>query len=52
MKKEPKRIQEAKKHIKKDLIYEVDDALKLAKKDITFQMTTNSFFFFFLTYNS
>ena len=32
MKKEPKRIQEAKKHIKKDLIYEVDDALKLAKK--------------------
>ena len=32
MKKEPKRIQEAKKHIKKDLIYEVDDELKLAKK--------------------
>ena len=32
MKKEPKRIQEAKKHIKKDLFYEVDDALKLAKK--------------------
>ena len=32
MKKEPKRIQEAKKHIKKNLIYEVDDALKLAKK--------------------
>jgi len=35
MKKEPKRIQEAKKLIDKDVIYDVDDALKLAKQSAT-----------------
>ena len=35
MKKEPKRLGEAKKLIKKDVIYSVDDALKLAIKSAT-----------------
>ena len=35
MKKEPKRIKEAKKNIKNDVIYDVDDALKLAKQSAT-----------------
>ena len=35
MKKEPKRIQEAKKLIDKDVIYNVDDALRLAKQSAT-----------------
>ena len=35
MKREPKRIQAAKKLLKKDMIYSVDDALKLAKKSAT-----------------
>ena len=35
MKKEPKRIQEVKKLINKDTIYDVDDALRLAKQSAT-----------------